>query len=107
MPDLAHSAYDRLAGLFQAQNLPIPVPLLQSTSFSFILRLLETSHALSFVVESSLKFAQQNSITVVDVDVELPTRRAGIVMRPDSWIGPTTESLISALREHCKANPIQ
>ncbi|MGJ8532060.1 MAG: LysR family transcriptional regulator [Alphaproteobacteria bacterium] len=107
MPDRALSAYDRLAGLFRAESLPVPVPLLQSTSFNFILRLLETSDALSFVVESSLQTPYQNPIVAVDMEVPLPIRHAGIVMRPDSWISPATEALIDQLRAHCKQNPIQ
>lgn len=107
LPDLALSAQDRLAGLFRSENLPVPKAHLQSTSFSFILRLLETSDALSFVVESSLCLEQHRSITSVDIDKILPVRHAGVVMRKDSWFNPAGQALISALREHCGRNPIQ
>ncbi len=107
MPELALSAEDRLAGLFRSQNLPPPAPLLQSTSLSLILRFLEASEALSFVVESTVYAAHNQSIVAVEVDLELPVRHAGIVMRPNSWISPATRALIGELRAHCARNPFQ
>lgn len=107
LPDFAFSAQERLAGLFRAQGLAAPTPLIRSTSFNFILRMLEISDALSFVVESSLGAHQRNSVVAVDIDHELPSRHAGIVLRQDSWISPVTNELIKALRLDCLQHPLQ
>ena len=107
MPDQSVNAHERLNGVFRSENLSPPVPLLQSTSLSFILRLLERSDALAFVVESSVIGGPRNSIVALDVDHQLPVRYAGIVQRPDSWISPASAALLEELRNHCRKNPIQ
>jgi hypothetical protein len=81
MPDQAVSAMDRLKGIYLAESLLPPEPQIRSTSLIFILRLLGSSNALSFVVRSSLADAEQNDIIALDVDHKLPVRYAGIVKR--------------------------
>lgn len=107
LPDFALSAQERLIGVFRAQGLPFPTPLIRSTSMNFIIRMLETSDALSFLVESSLGAHQANSVVAVDLDHELPSRNAGIVLRPDSWISPVTHELLNAIRTDCLEHPLQ
>lgn len=107
LPDFAFSAQERLSGLFRAQDLPAPTPTIRSTSLNFILRILETSDALSFVVESSLTAYPQENIIALDIDHELPKRQAGIVLRSDSWLSPAANELIRVLREDCRLHPLQ
>mgnify|MGYP003135316781 CR=1 FL=1 len=107
MPYLAMSAQDRLIGLFQSQNLPAPAPLFQSTSFGFIMRLLETSDALSFVVSSSLKTVRSESVVALNLAQDMPVRHAGIVRRPSAWLSPATETMMEMLRAHCEQHPTQ
>ena len=101
LPDFAYSAQERLSGLFGAQGIPTPTPLIRSTSLDFILRMLETSDVLSFVVESTIGARGGNSIVAIDIDHELPTRHAGIILRRDSWISPVTSDLIQTVRADC------
>ena len=107
LPDHAFSAQERLTGLFGAQGIPAPTPLIRSTSLDFILRMLETSDVLSFVVESTIGPSRGNSIVAVDIDQELPTRHAGIVLRRDSWVSPVTNDLIETVRADCRVHPWQ
>lgn len=107
MPDQAERALGRLQGLYQAESLNAPVPLIRSTSLGFILRFLGKSDALSFVVRSSLDRAQPDRITSVDVNQVLPIRHAGIVRRSDDWDSPAVVALTDLLRRNCKKNPIQ
>lgn len=107
MPDQAERALSRLTGIYLAQSLHAPEPLVRSTSLSFILRLLGTSDALTFVVRSSLKQLQSGRIAVVDVDHILPTRNAGIVKRRDEWESPAVADLVQQLRCYCEKNPNQ
>lgn len=107
LPDFAFSAQERLAGLFGAQGIPAPSPLIRSTSLDFILRMLETSDVLSFVVESTIGPSRGNSIVAIDIDHELPTRHAGIILRRDSWINPVTIDLIETVRKDCLEHPRQ
>ena len=107
MPDLALSAQDRLVGLFRSQNLPAPTPLFRSTSFGFIMRVLETTDALSFVVSSSLKMSGSGQVVALDLAQDMPVRHAGIVSRTDSWASPVTEAWIGTLRDYCASHPVQ
>lgn len=107
MPDQAHRALDRLQGIFQSENLPSPQPLIRSTSLSFILRFLETSDALSFVVRSSLVQHERLQILAANIDHQLPSRSAGIIRRKNSWESPPVEKCIRLLREKCAMRPIQ
>ncbi len=107
MPDQAERALARLSGIYLAQSLNAPEPLVRSTSLSFILRLLGTSDTLTFVVRSSLKQLQSGKIAVVDVDHILPTRNAGIVKRKDEWESPVVADLVQQLRRYCEKNPNQ
>lgn len=107
MPDQAERALARLTGIYLAQSLYAPEPLVRSTSLSFILRLLGTSDTLTFVVRSSLKQLQSGKIAVVDVDHVLPTRTAGIVKRKDEWESPVVANLVQQLRRYCEKNPNQ
>lgn len=107
MPDQAANALDRLSGLYIAQNLTPPEPHIKSTSLSFILNYLANSDALSFVVRSSLYTAGLDSIVAVDVDQELPIRKAGIVQRRDAWESPVVAKLLDLLRADCRRNPFQ
>lgn len=107
MPDQAIKAHNRLRGLFLTENLQPPKPLLQSTSLSYILRLLETSDALSFVAESSLPNSREGRITSVLLDQDMPVRHAGLIKRKDDWDSPVATAFMETLRTHCAKNPIQ
>lgn len=107
MPDQAHRALDRLHGIFQSENLAFPQALVRSTSLSFILKFLETTDALSFVVRSSLEQHERLRLLAVNIDHQLPSRSAGIIRRKNSWESPPVEECIRLLREKCANRPIQ
>lgn len=89
------------------ENLTPPEPSLLSTSFSYIIRVLENSDALAFVVRSSLKQHPCSPIVALDLAYQMPTRRAGIVRRKNAWQSPIELDLIEALRAYCAKDPFQ
>ncbi len=107
MPDQAERALARLTGIYFAESLNAPEPLIRSTSLSFILRLLGASDTLTFVVKSSLRQLHSGKLAIVDVDHVLPTRNAGIVRRKDDWESPVVANLVQLLCRYCKKNPNQ
>jgi DNA-binding transcriptional LysR family regulator len=107
LPNLAVSAQERLTGLFGAQGIPAPTPLVRSDSLDFILRILETSDVLSFVVESTIGPSRGNTVVAIDIDHDLPIRHAGIVLRRDSWMSPVTTDLIETIRADSLLHPWQ
>ena len=107
MPDQAVSALDRLRGLYLATSLPAPEPVIRSTSLNFILKLLASSDALSFVVRSSLDDSMRDGIVSIPVASVMPVRRAGIVKKKGTWDSPVVRQLVEMLRESCLANPVQ
>lgn len=107
MPDQAVTGQRRLDGVFNSQNLVPPTALLKSTSVEFILRLLETSDALSLMVASFLGANGRDTVVAVDLDEPLPSRQAGLVTRKSGWASPVTQAFMDELREHCAAHPFQ
>lgn len=107
MPDQAINAERRLDGLFRAHSLEPPVPVFQSTSLTAILKFLETSDALAFVVESTLLNHATQTLAALDVAVDLPVRAAGIMRRQDDWIGPVSQAIIEELERDSALYSIQ
>ncbi|CAM4386599.1 LysR family transcriptional regulator [Palleronia rufa] len=81
MPDQADYAKRRLNGLFHAQNLPAPMISLRSDSLRFITHVLLESDMLSFVVLTGSDDNLGSNLQVLETQVELPSRSAGIVRR--------------------------
>lgn len=96
--DQAEFAQTRLSGLFSAHNLPQPTIAVRSSSLDFIYHYLVNTDALSFVAGMSNARLDQRMLVPLDVELQWPELKTGVIRRKNDWISSVAEEVISEIQ---------
>ena len=95
----------RLDALFLARNLAVPDVQVETSSMTFLLRVLHQTDLLNFAVETTLAAPDGKGLAVLDVPALAAEREAGLIKRRGTDLSPAAQSLVTAVSAICARNP--